>query len=171
MKPLRHSRRGATLLEAMATMVVVVFGILGIALAVLASAKQNRRNLIQAQAGLIAEQEMERITAMRCATPAPGRPCENIEALDRDRHEVWWSANGTPRYLAPGAGEPVRMKYDVAVDVDPPMEGEEAGTPSLARDVLPGLRLANVVNVRVTVSWTDQDKVLRAVALQTRMTP
>ncbi|MFY2564358.1 type IV pilus modification PilV family protein [Corallococcus terminator] len=166
----RRARRGVTLLESMATMTVVVFGILGVALAVLASSKQNRRNLIQAQAGLIAEQELERITAMTCATPAPGRPCANIEALDRSIRSVWWSSNGTPRDTVPGAGDPVRLKYDVAVDVDPPMEGDERGSPQLNRTIATQA-LINVVNVRVTVSWRDPDAGRRAVALQTRMSP
>lgn len=170
MRTSRRTRRGVTLLEAMATMTVVVFGILGVALAVLASARQNRRNLIQAQAGLIAEQELERISAMKCVTPAPARPCANIEALDRQTRPVWWSSNGTPRDVIPGAGDPVRLKYDVAVDVDPPMEGEERGSPQLVR-VVASQTLLNVVNVRVTVSWLDADAGRRAVALQTRMSP
>jgi hypothetical protein len=152
----------------MATMAVVVFGILGVSLVVLASSKQNRRNLIHAQAGLIAEQELERIVAMRCTAEPPAAPCASVIALDRTTRTVWWSSNGTPREVAPGAGDPARLRYEVAVDVDPPFEGQETGSPLLTRMVA-GQPLANVINVRVTVSWLDPDLGRRAVALQTRM--
>ncbi|MBZ4415267.1 hypothetical protein K8638_02080 [Myxococcus sp. RHST-1-4] len=152
----------------MATMAVVVFGILGISLVVLASSKQNRRNLIHAQAGLIAEQELERIVSMRCAAPPPAAPCANVAALDDTTRTVWWSSNGTPREVAPGAGDPERLRYEVAVDVDPPFEGQETGSPVLNR-LVAGQPLSSVVNVRVTVSWLDADLGRRAVALQTRM--
>lgn len=163
-----RAHRGITLLEAMATMAVVVFGILGVSLVVLASSKQNRRNLVQAQASLIAEQELERIVAQRCAAQPPAAPCANIAALDNTTRTVWWSSNGTPREVAPGVGDPARLRYEVAVDVDPPFEGQEVGSPAVSRMVT-GQVLANAVNVRVTVSWLDADRGRRAVALQTRM--
>ncbi|MCP3144154.1 hypothetical protein [Pyxidicoccus xibeiensis] len=172
-------RRGATLLEAMATMVVVVIGILGVALIVLAAARQNRRNLIQAQAGLIAERELERITAMGCTGVMP-TPCSNIQALDGSTRQLWWAADGEPQAQAPSAGE-TRLRFDVAVDVDPNamggFEGTARGSPAVDR-MVGGLQLQQVVNVRVLVTWPDTllngfgtNSRRRAVALQTRMVP
>ncbi|MFP2928030.1 hypothetical protein ACLESO_23080 [Pyxidicoccus sp. 3LG] len=171
--------RGATLLEAIATMVVLLIGILGVALTVLAASRQNRRNLIQAQASLIAEQELERITAMGC-TGLPASPCSNIQALDGSTRQVWWAAGGMPRTQAPGAGQPPRLRFDVAVDVDPgpggTYEGNARGSPPVNR-LVGATQLQEVINVRVLVSWPDMPltglsaNARRAVALQTRMVP
>lgn len=173
-------RTGATLLEAMATMAVLVVGILAVSLTVLAASRQNRRNLVQAQAGLIAEQELERITAMGC-TGALATPCDNVQALDGVTRQVWWAADGEPRDVAPPPGEPPRLRFDVALDVDPntagAYEGTARGAPALDR-MEKGQALQQVINVRVTVSWQDTllpgfgtSPLRRAVALQTRMVP
>jgi type II secretory pathway pseudopilin PulG len=172
--------RGATLLESMATMVVLVFGILGVALTVLAASRQNRRNLIQAQASLIAERELERITAMGCVGPTAA-PCQNIQGLDGFTQTLWWAADGEPFTQAPGPTDPARLRFDIAVDVDPgpggAFEGAERGSPVLNRQVA-GRNLQQVVNVRVLVSWPDTllnnfgvNTPRRAVVLQTRMVP
>lgn len=164
----RHAR-GLSLLESMATAVVLMVGILGVLLVLVASSRQNRRNNNQTQATLIAEQELERIVAMRCKG-LDTSPCSNIQALDRSVREVWWSANGQMSEDEPANAPEDQVVYTVAVDVDPPVEGNEAGSPSLSRTVA-GIPLPAglIVNVRVTVSWVEPSFPRRAVALQTRM--
>lgn len=175
-----RARRGTTLLEAIATMAVLVVGILAVSMTVLAASRQNRRNLIQSQASLIAEQELERITAMGCTGPVAS-PCGNIQAMDGRTSQVWWASDGEPRSQAPLAGDPPRLRFDIAVDVDPnaanQYEGTARGSPALDRTE-GGQALQQVINVRVTVSWRDTllpgfatSPLRRAVALQTRMVP
>jgi hypothetical protein len=153
----------------MATAVVLLVGILGVLLVLVAASRQNRRNNTQTQAQLIAEQELERIVALRCRGPE-GATCSNIQQLDDSVRQVWWSANGQMSEVAPPPGAPTQMQYTVAVDVDPPVEGGEQGSPSLTRTVS-GIALpaGQLVNVRVTVSWQEPSFPRRAVALQTRM--
>lgn len=169
--------RGATLMEAMATMVVLIVGILAVSLTVLAASRQNRRNLIQTQASVIAERELERIIAMGCTGVAP-TPCSNVQALDGFTRPLWWAASGQPQEVAPGVGQ-TRLRFDVAVDVDPNVaglyEGIAQGSPAVNR-FIDGQQLQQVINVRVLVSWQDSVTGLsagtrRAVALQTRMVP
>jgi type II secretory pathway pseudopilin PulG len=167
-------KRGATLLEAMATMAVLVVGIMAVAMTVLAASRQNRRNLMQSQAGLIAEQELERILAMGCSGPVAS-PCSNIQNLDGNTRQVWWATDGQPRASGPG------QRFDIALDVDPnasnQFEGTATGSPPVNRNE-GGFTLQQVINVRVTVSWQDTllpgfgtSPLRRAVALQTRMVP
>jgi Tfp pilus assembly protein PilW len=165
----RRHARGLTLLETMATAAALMVGILGVLIVLVAASRQNRRNNNQTQASLIAEQELERIVSLRCMG-SDAAPCANIQALDDSVRQVWWSANGEMSEVAPAAGAPPQMLYTVAVDVDPPVEGGEQGSPSLTR-VVAGQNLAAglVVNVRVTVSWQEPSFPRRAVALQTRM--
>ncbi|NMO16054.1 hypothetical protein HPC49_39840 [Pyxidicoccus fallax] len=165
----------------MATMAVLLVGILAVSLTVLAAARQNRRNLIQAQATLIAEQELERIIGIGCAGPL-GQPCSNIQALDNlPRPPVFWAADGelsTTQNANPGRSN--RLRFDVAVDVDPGagggFEGGARGSPAVDR-VEGGAQLQQVINVRVVVSWQDSllaglaPATRRAVVLQTRMAP
>ncbi len=175
----RRARRGATLMEAMATMVVLVFGIMGVSLTVLAASRQNRRNLTQAQASLIAERELERVVALGCTGVAPAPLCGNIQALDNTTRTYWWAADGEPSDVAPPAGVP-RLQFDVAIDVDPgpgnTFEGVAMGSPAVNRAV-GGQTLVDVINVRVLVSWRAPpllglaDTARYAVALQTRMVP
>lgn len=175
----RRARRGATLMESMATMVVLIFGIMGVTLTVLAASRQNRRNLTQAQASLIAERELERITALGCTGVAPAPLCGNIQALDGTTRTLWWAADGEPSETAPPPGLP-RLQFDVAVDVDPGpgglFEGIAMGSPPVNR-VVAGQMLEQVINVRVLVSWRAPqllgiaDTTRYAVALQTRMVP
>lgn len=166
------------MVEAMATMLVLVVGILAVSLTVLAASRQNRRNLIQAQASIIAERELERIVAMGCTGLAPNPLCGNIQALDGNTRQLWWAADGQPQSTLPAPGQP-RLQFDVAVDVDPgpggAFEGVAQGNPPVNR-VVNGQQLIQVVNVRVVVSWLDPTLTgvgpltRRAVALQTRMT-
>ncbi|HZI13286.1 MAG TPA: hypothetical protein VE153_23090 [Myxococcus sp.] len=169
-----RARRGTTLLEAIATMAVLVVGIMAVSMTVLAASRQNRRNLAQSQASLIAEQELERITAMGCTGPDTS-PCGNIQALDGNTRQVWWATDGEPRAQGPG------QRFDIALDVDPnasnQYEGSARGSPALDRTE-GGQQLRQVINVRVTVSWQDTllpgfgtTPLRRAVALQTRMVP
>jgi Tfp pilus assembly protein PilE len=165
----RRHARGLTLLETMATAAVLMVGILGVLTVLVAASRQNRRNNNQTQATLIAEQELERIVALRCMGN-DAAPCSNIQALDDSVRSVWWSANGEMSEVAPGPGTPLRLQYTVAVDVDPPVEGGEEGSPSLTRIVAgQSLPAGMIVNVRVTVSWQEPSVARRAVALQTRM--
>jgi type II secretory pathway pseudopilin PulG len=175
MSGLSRARRGVTLLESIATMAVLVVGILAVSMTVLAASRQNRRNLAQAQASLIAEQELERITAIGCTGPTT-TPCDNIQSMDGRTRQVFWATDGEPRAQAPG------QRFDIAVDVDPnntatPYEGTARGSPALDRTE-GGQQLRQVINVRVTVSWQDTllpgfgtTPLRRAVALQTRMVP
>ncbi|WP_163990437.1 type IV pilus modification PilV family protein [Pyxidicoccus caerfyrddinensis] len=165
----RRHARGITLLETIATAAVLMVGILGVLTVLVATSRQNRRNNNQTQATLIAEQELERIVALRCMG-SDAAPCSNIQALDDSVRQVWWSANSEMAEVAPAAGSTPRMQYTVAVDVDPPVEGGEEGSPSLTRLVAgQSLPTGMIVNVRVTVSWKEPSVPRRAVALQTRM--
>ncbi|MCP3103090.1 hypothetical protein LZ198_29845 [Myxococcus sp. K15C18031901] len=163
--------RGLSLLEALATAAVLALGIVGVMSTLHAASKQNRRNNIQNQATLIAEQELERIVGLRCDGVSTTSPCANIQALDGRARKVYWSANGEPSDAPPLPGAPPSLLYTVAVDVDPPFEATETGSPSLTRTATPpaSLPLNAVVNVRVTVSWAEPRSSRRAVALQTRM--
>jgi hypothetical protein len=174
----RH--RGATLMEAMATMVVLIVGILAVSLTVLAASRQNRRNLIQAQASVIAERELERIIAMGCTGVPPAAPCVNVQNLDGFTRQMSWAVSGLPQEVVPGSPPPPGLLFDVAVDVDPDaaglFEGVAMGSPALNRFV-DGQQLQQVINVRVLVSWQDNlmsglaPDTRRAVVLQTRMVP
>ncbi|QSQ28367.1 hypothetical protein JY651_33895 [Pyxidicoccus parkwayensis] len=153
----------------MATAAVLMVGILGVLIVLVAASRQNRRNNNQTQASLIAEQELERIVSLRCKGN-DASPCSNIQALDDSVRRVWWSANGDMSEVAPAPGATPQMEYTVAVDVDPPYEGGEQGVPSLTRtEAGISLPAGMIVNVRVTVSWAEPSAPRRAVALQTRM--
>ena len=74
--------RGVTLVESLATMAILVGGIAAIGMTVVGTAKINRRNLTQAQALVVAERELERITQLGCDGVIPLDPCANLKALD-----------------------------------------------------------------------------------------
>lgn len=158
--------RGTTMIEAIATMVVLLIGLLAISQIVLSASKQNRANLSAAQAQMVAERELERLTAQGCsATP----PCGNILLEENNVYSVFASASGEITNAAiPGA---TQREFHVAVDVDAPgrFEGAEVGEPQINR-VLAAGSAGNIFNVRVTVSWVS-DQVTRVVAMQTRMAP
>ncbi len=163
----RRAERGVTFIEVIATMVVLVIGLLGAALMVNTTTRQNRRTLTQTHAMLIAEQELERIRSQGCEGD-----CLAIQALNGRSYQRWQTAEGTVLEAAPPAGL-VAREYDVMVDVDPPFEAGETGEPLIGRTergvVLPVDRIANV---RVTVSWREPGETrAHAVALQTRMVP
>ncbi len=164
-----RAQRGATLIEVMATGVVLILGLLGAAMLVHYTAKQNRRTLTQTQAQLIAERELERISALGCQNDPP---CANIQALAAaSPYSVWQRVNGGILTAAPAAGEPPAREYSVMVDVDPPFEDGEVGEPAVNR-VLANGQVGNLVNVRVAVSWKEpgEDR-SRVFVLQTRMAP
>ncbi|MBJ6761369.1 hypothetical protein JGU66_11390 [Myxococcaceae bacterium JPH2] len=154
----------------MATAVVLLVGMLAVMAALLAASKQNRRNLVQTQATHVAEQELERIAGTRCDNIDRADPCANIKRMDQTQRKVFWSANGEPSDSPSPPGAQPQLEYDVAIDVDPPFEGSEVGSPSLTR-LEATVPLANVLNVRVTVSWELPGAERRAVALQTRVAP
>ena len=155
------SRRGITLVESMATMAILAFGLAAVGMTVSGTAKLNRRNLMQAQALVVAERELERVTELGCDGLVELDPCANLKALNGAvLAPVFWSANG--RVEAAAGTSPSRTRFDVALDVDPPFEGAETGAPRLS---------GNVVNVRVIVSWDERDRPKQAVALQTRVAP
>jgi type II secretory pathway pseudopilin PulG len=173
MRPSRR-RRGITLLETLMTAAVLILGIGVVASTVVSIVRLNRRNLAQAQAYTIAEWWLERVTRMGCRAGGTN-PCANIEQLDANPPvTLYWNASGIPSETPPlpGANQEAARPYQVTIDVDPPNEGEESGSPPLKRSVA-GVILDKTRNVRVTVSW--QDELSRddyhAVALQTRVAP
>ncbi|MGA9525548.1 MAG: pilus assembly protein [Myxococcaceae bacterium] len=165
----RCAQRGVTVIEVMATGVVLILGLLGAAMLVHSTSKQNRRTLTQTQAQLIAERELERISALGCQFDPP---CANIQALAAAApYSVWQRANGGILTAIPGAGDPPAREYSVAVDVDPPFEDGELGEPAVNRVLANGLT-GNQINVRVAVTWKEPgDDQSRVYVLQTRMAP
>ncbi len=162
--------RGVTLLEVMATMVVLLVGIAATMVLVTQINRSNRRTLTAAQAQHIAERELEDIIAMGCTLEPP---CGNL--VDNRRYDVWQTAAGELRQSDPGAGV-VARKYEVAVDVDSAVipntiESGSVGAPDVTR-VLAAGQQGNVANVRVSVSWQEPERTGRqVVVLQTRMAP
>ncbi len=164
----RRRQRGVTLIEVMATAVVLTLGLLGAAMLVNYTSKQNRRTLTQTQAQIIAERELERISALGCQLDPP---CQNVKLLDQSRYQVWQRVNGGLLISAPDAGEDPAREYDVFVDVDPEFEDGETGEPAVSRVLADG-QIGNQVNVRVAVSWVEPGEAQsRVVVLQTRMAP
>ncbi|MGQ0505847.1 MAG: type IV pilus modification PilV family protein [Myxococcaceae bacterium] len=169
---MRNQARGMTLNEGMATLVVLSFGLLGTTVVVLRGTNTNRQTFAQQQAYAIAERELERIVQMGCVRA--GTLCSNLATLEATPSErvkdVHWSVEGAK---ADGGTEGTRP-YHVVIDVDPPFEGAERGSPPVDRmGVINGTQ-TTVVNVRVTVSWDDDGKTaspLRVVSLQTRISP
>ncbi|OJH42826.1 hypothetical protein BON30_00160 [Cystobacter ferrugineus] len=174
MRPSRR-RRGITLLETLMTAAVLILGIGVVASTVVSIVRLNRRNLAQAQAYTIAEWWLERVTRMGCKADEEVNPCADIVKLETDPPvTLYWNASGIPSETPPAAGAnpEVARPYRVTIDVDPPFEGGEKGSPALDRQVA-GMTLKNTLNVRVTVSWQDElsrDE-YHAVALQTRVGP
>jgi type II secretory pathway pseudopilin PulG len=186
----RRTIAGVTLLETLAVMMVLALGILGATYLVIQSVHQNRRTLSGAQAQMIAEWRLEQIEAEGCSQVViyPGNPCHNIKRLDRTVSTVYWSSNG-PLYVPPTGpppappaslpGDAVWRPYTVAIDVDglgtnpltglPLFEGGEVGNPDL--NTLVNGTTMNLLNIRVTVSWSDPGYPTQAVVLQTRIAP
>ncbi len=171
MRP-RSPHRGFTLIEAMMMMAVLALGLGAAASVVTTSAQLSRRNLAQTQGYMVAERELERLTFLGCDGANPNSPCANLLALDNSTRMVWWGANGDAYETAPGPSDPPRRQYRIRVDVDAPgqFEGAELGEPDLTRS-LAGAGAGNQVNVRVQVSWTENEKPTQIVALQTRIAP
>lgn len=162
-------KHGVSLVEALATMAILVGGVGAVGMTVSGTAKLNRRNLMQSQALVIAESELERVTQAGCDGVVPLDPCANLKALDGVvLPPVYWSANGKVE-TTNGVGFQ-RARFDIELDVDPPFEASETGAPRLNRP-LAGTEAGNVVNVRVIVTWAEQDRPRQAMALQTRVAP
>ncbi|MCP3063027.1 prepilin-type N-terminal cleavage/methylation domain-containing protein [Myxococcus sp. K38C18041901] len=169
-----QTSRGVTLLEVLATMAVMLVGIAAVMMLVTQISASNRRTLTATQAQLIAERTLESITSEGC-TASP--PCSNLAPWDNRRTQVWQTAAGELRTVAPPAGM-VAREYEVAVDIDSPsvgltgsIENGAVGLPAIDRQLGGGLP-GNVANVRVSVSWTERGRQGRqVVVMQTRMAP
>jgi Tfp pilus assembly protein PilV len=166
--------RGATLIEVMATTLVLLLGLGAAMMMVTETARQNRRNLTATQAQLIAEQELETLVAQGC-TPQP--PCDNIRQYDRsplNSYPLWQTASGELLREPPANAAVVARQFRVDIDVDGPdqYEGGERGAPRLDRTLVDGLR-GPVYNVRLSVSWEEPGGLgqRQVVVLQTRMAP
>lgn len=171
-----RSRRGATLIEVIAAMGVMAMGIAAVSSLVLSATAQNRRTLAMAQAEAVAQRELERVLALGCTNGTSDTIfCDNVRALDRTGYDVSWGVSTLPGTATTAS----TRTYHVDIDVDGPgncngdpcFEGNETGAPLLARALVPGQPAPHVLNVRVTVSWTERDRPRQAVALQTRVAP
>lgn len=159
--------RGISLIETVATIAILVGGVGAVGMTVSGASKVNRRNLLQSQALVLAERELERLVQLGCDGLVVADPCANLKAMDQATlPPVFWSANGK---VEAGAG-PGRTRFDLQVDVDPPFDDGETGAPRLSRALANG-EAGQVVNVRVTVSWPEADRATQAMALQTRVAP
>lgn len=181
MKRARQTR-GETLLEAMAVIMVLALGILGVTFMIVQATRQNRRTLSAAQAQAIAEWRLEQIEGEGCSRVViyAGNPCHNLKRLDNTVAQVWWSSNGPVLQAPPALGpdDAQARPYTLAIDVDgrgtDPVsgntlfEGAEQGSPVL--DFYNGTAM-NLLNVRVTVSWDEPGFNTQAVVLQTRISP
>ena len=162
------SRRGATLIEALMAMVVAAVGISGVASVLIASSRMVRRNQLHQQALTLAQRQLEGIASMGC-NPDPTLRCANIQALNGRTFQAWLSPDSTLRTTAPTTPDTGQREFTVMVDVDPPYEGAELGSPLLNRAIA-GTTNRSAVNVRVTVAWRDGTRI-ETEALQTRMAP
>ncbi len=162
-------RRGVTLVEALVTLVVAAIGVSGVASVLIASTRMVRRNQTHQQALSLAQRELEGIVALGC-NPDPAAWCNNITVFDGRRSQVWLSVDSGLRTTAPATPDPALREYTVSVDVDPPYEGAERGSPVIERPLDNGSLRGSVINVRVTVSWREGQRVETEV-LQTRMAP
>lgn len=162
------SARGVTFAETMVALAVAAVGITGVVTLASASSTFARRTQTRAQALALAQRQLEDIAALGC-NPDPAAWCNNITALDGRVTSVWQSVDGAVRTAAP-AVDTGQRRFDLSVDVDPPYEGAERGSPVIERP-LDGASRGSVVNVRVTVSWVEPGRGRLAEALQTRMSP
>jgi hypothetical protein len=168
-----------TLIELSATIATLIMGLLAMGQIVLETVKQNRRTLAAQQARLLAERELEQLLSIGCiAPPNAPHPCQNIIDLETGAasaggplaaRQVYWTASGPPQDVV-GPIDPSKRLYTISIDVDPPFEGAERGAPDLTRQLANGEQ-GSIVNVRITVSWTDSNNRRDAVAVQTRMSP
>lgn len=162
--------RGVTMLEAMVSMAIAAIGISGVASLVVASSTVVRRTQTRQQATEVARRELERIAALGC-NPDPAAFCGNIMALDGRTSTVWLSVDSGLTTAAPTTPDPSLRAFRVDVDVDPPYEGAERGSPVIERPLDGASGRGSVVNVRVTVSWVEARGPRQAAVLQTRMSP
>ncbi len=171
----KRQSRGVTLIEAMATMVVLMLGIVAAMLVVTQTSYANRRSLTATQAQLIAEQALENITQMGCSLDPP---CLNLVPEDRT-YTLFQTSAGELRNAPPVDPDVIAREFEVVVDVDIPSQPAtiEAGSivpANLTRNLVTGEpdTAGNIAHVRVTVSWREQERSDRQVVmLQTRMAP
>lgn len=173
-------RRGSSLLEVMATMGIMAFGIVGLATAVGKTASDTRKNLRLTHGQMVAERVLEDLSLMGCTGAMPS-PCAALMAKDRTARHYWVTAEGemfdstdTTGSTNP-AGRNDMQYYHAAIDVDPPPEGSETGDPVINRPLAAGTA-GNVVNVRVVVSWIEGNinqvnPQYQTAILQTRVSP
>jgi len=174
----RQQDRGSSLLEVMATMAVMAFGIVSLAMTVSHTAGATRKNLRLTHGQMVAERVLEELTVMGCATPVATdpNPCFDLVNRDRTSRHFWVSAEGDmaeTTIVGPTDpnGRTDRQYYHVAIDVDPPFEGAELGDPQVTRPLALG-SVGRVVNVRVTVSWLEPTQnTMQTAILQTRVSP
>ncbi|ABF92453.1 type 4 pilus biogenesis operon protein [Myxococcus xanthus DK 1622] len=171
----RRQHRGITLLEVLATMAILLMGVGAAMLVVTQTSYSNRRSLSATQAQLIAEQAMENITLLGCSVQPP---CGNLEGLD-ESYVLFQTSAGALSNVRPADPTVIAREYQVVVDVDVPsiLSTIEPGSlvpEELQRDLVPGVpdTAGNIANVRVVVSWQEQERSDRqVVVLQTRMAP
>ncbi|WIG94433.1 type II secretion system protein [Myxococcus sp. SDU36] len=176
MRSLKHrQRRGITLLEVLATMAILLLGIGAAMMVVTQTSYSNRRSLSATQAQLIAEQTLENITMMGCTVDPP---CGNLVGLD-GTFDFFQTSAGELSPEPPDDPEVIARHYQVVVDVDVPaapatIEPGSVVPAALTRDLIEGEpnTQGNLANVRVIVSWREQERSDRQVVmLQTRMAP
>jgi type II secretory pathway pseudopilin PulG len=166
----RRAPRGLSLVEVLATAVVLLVGLVAASQVVVSTVTNNRRVLAQAQAQAIAERTLERLVGIGC-NGVPTNPCGVLIGMDDDADEVvYWSANGEPTDQATASDGSLRRAYTVNIDVDPPFEGAERGQPAVDRPLANG-QAGQLVNVRVTVLWDEPGRPRQALALQSRVSP
>lgn len=174
----QRNSRGMTLIEVMASAVVMAFGLSAVAGLVLTQNRQNRRNVSVQQAEMIAQRTLEELESRGCVTigsVTSSSVCGNLKRLDGTRQIYYWTVDGNITTVAPVPLDPGARQYNVGIDVDSSdittcgptgsascLEGTETGIPAFGPDW---------VNVRVTVSWDEPSRKNQAVALQTRVAP
>jgi prepilin-type N-terminal cleavage/methylation domain-containing protein len=168
-----RSARGMTLIETMATMVVLSFGLLGVTFVVLQGSRTSRRSYTQQQAYSIAEMELERLIRLGCTRD--GFLCSNLVGFDGNTSTVYWGAEGAYSTSPDGGAGTTSREFQVAIDIDPPFEGAETGSPPTARIGVVNLIQTTIVNIRVSVSWREDTQAdtapMRVVSVQTRVSP
>lgn len=167
----QRTSRGVTLLEVMATMAVMLVGVAAAMTVVSQTTRANRRTLTANQAQIIAERALEEILTTGCQGTTD---CSN---LSNSSKKVYQTASGDLRDTAPVTPGLLAREYDVTVDVDNgklpgTVEGGKWGNPAVNRPLV-GTTTGTIVNVRVSVSWTETGvrEGRQAVVLQTRLAP
>lgn len=158
------TRRGLTLIEAMATTAILGVGLAGAAKLTAFISDRLAYNRNYANASALAEQVMEEVRTYGCApnaeTDACGRLFEHYMHNNDDNNPklYCWPTKGTPIELGENAdceGTLFQARIYVTTmnhttDDDPPFDRTyKSGTTDTP------ISLANVANVRVTIRWND----------------